>query len=266
MRNAHMHSKHAQQGELSSNTAQAGGQPVVVLGSGLDSRPWRLPLPAHVAWFEVDWPDCISGKKARLAGIGAATSPGETHAKHPLKSASWAGVSTDLAQPGFIKDLEAAGFSQALPSVFLCEGLLYYLQPAQVDELLQGILVQTLAKAGPVGTTLLADAKDAAYLAHDAIMHADAAQAEKHWKLDSKGDFVNKFVATFSAAVPFDCTEQLAQAGWTLEAVTDAMGWAKAYGRTAAGDIGQTTQKGIATENFSAWSRRHWFILKAALY
>ena len=110
---------------------------VVVLGSGLDSRPWRLPLPAHVAWYEVDWPDCISGKQARLADIGAATSHGQAAAKYPLKPASWAGVPTDLAQPGFVEDLEAAGFSTALPSVFLCEGLLYYLQPGQVDGLLQ---------------------------------------------------------------------------------------------------------------------------------
>ena len=110
---------------------------VVVLGSGLDSRPWRLPMPAHVAWYEVDWPDCISGKHARLADIGAATSHSEAAAKYPLKPASWAGVATDLAQPGFIGDLEAAGFSRALPSVFLCEGLLYYLQPGQVDSLLQ---------------------------------------------------------------------------------------------------------------------------------
>ena len=29
------------------------GAQVVVLGSGLDSRPWRLALPPGVTWFEV---------------------------------------------------------------------------------------------------------------------------------------------------------------------------------------------------------------------
>ena len=81
-----------------------------------------------------------------------------------------------------------------------------------------------------------------------------------------EGDFFNKLVSTFHAAIPFDCTERLAQAGWTLEAVTDTKGWGKAYGRTTAGDIGQSMQKGIATEDFPAWSRRHCFVFKAALY
>ena len=27
---------------------------VVLLGSGMDTRPWRLPLGSRVAWFEVD--------------------------------------------------------------------------------------------------------------------------------------------------------------------------------------------------------------------
>ena len=51
--------------------------------------------------------------------------------------------------------------------------LLYACCRTRASKALTGIAtlaLQTLAKAGPVGSTLLADAKDAAWLAHDAYM------------------------------------------------------------------------------------------------
>ena len=51
--------------------------------------------------------------------------------------------------------------------------LLYACCRPQASRVLTGtgtVALQILAKAGPVGTTLLADAKDAAWLAHDAYM------------------------------------------------------------------------------------------------
>ncbi|GAB4822266.1 hypothetical protein N2152v2_009312 [Parachlorella kessleri] len=44
---------------------------VVLLGAGMDSRPWRLPLPAGVRWFEVDRQDVLSAKEALLGSLGA---------------------------------------------------------------------------------------------------------------------------------------------------------------------------------------------------
>lgn len=35
---------------------------VVLLGSGMDSRPWRLELPEGVSWFEVDRADVLAAK------------------------------------------------------------------------------------------------------------------------------------------------------------------------------------------------------------
>src|SRR4051794_34866814 len=32
---------------------------VLSLGSGLDSRPWRLDLPADLRWIEVDFPEML---------------------------------------------------------------------------------------------------------------------------------------------------------------------------------------------------------------
>jgi methyltransferase (TIGR00027 family) len=40
---------------------------VVTLGAGLDTRPWRLPLPADVRWIEVDFPAILDYKADVLA-------------------------------------------------------------------------------------------------------------------------------------------------------------------------------------------------------
>jgi methyltransferase (TIGR00027 family) len=41
---------------------------VVNLGAGLDTRPYRLPLPAHLRWFEIDLPQLIESKNVALRG------------------------------------------------------------------------------------------------------------------------------------------------------------------------------------------------------
>jgi hypothetical protein len=44
---------------------------VVLLGAGMDSRPWRLALPAGTAWFEVDRQDVLRAKASTLQRHGA---------------------------------------------------------------------------------------------------------------------------------------------------------------------------------------------------
>jgi len=39
---------------------------VVNLGCGLDTRPWRLALPANVAWIDVDTVEVIELKRRLL--------------------------------------------------------------------------------------------------------------------------------------------------------------------------------------------------------
>ncbi len=41
---------------------------VLNLGAGLDTRPYRLELPAELRWIEVDYPHVVDLKEARLAG------------------------------------------------------------------------------------------------------------------------------------------------------------------------------------------------------
>jgi methyltransferase (TIGR00027 family) len=41
---------------------------VLNLGAGLDTRPYRMELPRHLRWVEVDYPHVIALKESRLAG------------------------------------------------------------------------------------------------------------------------------------------------------------------------------------------------------
>jgi methyltransferase (TIGR00027 family) len=41
---------------------------IINLGAGLDTRPYRLDLPAALTWIEVDFPDVIAFKTERLVG------------------------------------------------------------------------------------------------------------------------------------------------------------------------------------------------------
>jgi len=45
-----------------------GADTVLDLGSGLCTRPYRLPLPAGLRWIEVDLPAILSAKEERLSG------------------------------------------------------------------------------------------------------------------------------------------------------------------------------------------------------
>ena len=40
---------------------------VVNLGAGFDTRPYRMDIPSHVRWFEIDFPQLVDSKNRRLA-------------------------------------------------------------------------------------------------------------------------------------------------------------------------------------------------------
>ncbi|PYP43962.1 MAG: SAM-dependent methyltransferase, partial [Gemmatimonadetes bacterium] len=41
---------------------------VLNLAAGLDTRPYRLPLPSSLRWVEADFPDVIAYKQEQLRG------------------------------------------------------------------------------------------------------------------------------------------------------------------------------------------------------
>ncbi|RMZ57194.1 hypothetical protein APUTEX25_004028 [Auxenochlorella protothecoides] len=105
---------------------------VVVLGSGMDTRPWRCSdFPPGLLWFEVDLPAMVSAKGLALDALGAqkGTGPGEGARKHPLHVASWRALTADLSGPDWVQALAACGFDPGQPTLWIVEGLFMYLEP-----------------------------------------------------------------------------------------------------------------------------------------
>jgi methyltransferase (TIGR00027 family) len=94
---------------------------VLNLAAGLDTRPYRLPLPAALRWIEADLPDMIDYKERALANAPARCNL--TREKIDLADAS--------ARASFLQRA-LQGSSRAL---VITEGLLVYLSPEVVAQL-----------------------------------------------------------------------------------------------------------------------------------
>jgi methyltransferase (TIGR00027 family) len=112
---------------------------VVSLAAGMDTRAYRLDLPTGVVWFELDQPELLALKNRELTAAGA--NPRCDYRPVP------ADLRTDWSSP-----LHTAGFTPQKPTLWLLEGLLAYLTPADVESLLD----QLTALSAP-GSELLGD-------------------------------------------------------------------------------------------------------------
>jgi methyltransferase (TIGR00027 family)/uncharacterized protein (TIGR02246 family) len=99
---------------------------VVILAAGMDTRAFRIPWPSAVKVFEVDRDEIFDHKEAVLGRAGASPSCD----RHVVRA--------DLARP-WTAALAAAGFERSKPAGFLVEGLLMYLEEAEVLALLTAI-------------------------------------------------------------------------------------------------------------------------------
>jgi methyltransferase (TIGR00027 family) len=171
---------------------------VVLLGAGLDTRAWRLRLPARTTVFELDYPEVLGAKVAVLRESDLAS---ERRAVPGDLRADW------------VQQLMAAGFDPTCVSVWIAEGVLFYLTSAQVDDVLAG--AATLSAPGSVfaadtfGTGLLRLPSLRALVEHR---------------------------ARSGAALPF-CTDEprelLARAGWRPESILDLGAPGANFGRLA---------------------------------
>ncbi len=98
---------------------------VVMLAAGMDTRAFRLPLPADLTLFELDRPELLALKEARLA---------ERSARARCRRVT---IGADLASD-WADHLRAAGF-RPRPTIWVAEGLLVYLDVADVHHLLEAI-------------------------------------------------------------------------------------------------------------------------------
>jgi methyltransferase (TIGR00027 family) len=119
-------------------SALAGGvRQAVCLGAGLDTRPHRLDVPRDTTWYEVDVAEPLAHKEILLAD------------RRPMCALT--PVVADLADD-WQGPLEQAGFDPGARTVWIAEGLFFYLWPAQVEALLAGC-----AAACSAGSVFLAD-------------------------------------------------------------------------------------------------------------
>ena len=101
---------------------------VINLGAGLDTRPYRMDLPASLRWIEVDYKHMIEHKNQVLAN----EKPRCQLERIPL----------DLAQRNQRKALFQELGARTQKAVILTEGVLPYLTEAQVAELAEDLLQQ----------------------------------------------------------------------------------------------------------------------------
>ncbi len=211
----------------------AGTRQVVILGAGYDDRALRFGSPG-VRFFEIDHPDTQADKRARLAAILAedaalvpgSAAPADRSADGPPRPGQGADepprpgqgaaalprpaapvlAAADFARDDVARVLARAGHDPALPTLFLGEGLLVYLDQPSTVRLLAGA-----AAAAAVGSSL------AASLA----IHADgldsaAVLARGNARRRTAGS--EPWLTILPAAGQ---TDLLARAGWLLTSAVD---------------------------------------------
>lgn len=100
---------------------------LVSLAAGLETRAFRLKLAKAVSVFEVDMKEVIERKERVLRCM---------EPPPVLQAGSRSVVVADLSKRAWERALESAGFCNDIRTIWLVEGLLYYLQERRVEELL----------------------------------------------------------------------------------------------------------------------------------
>ncbi|WP_413759925.1 class I SAM-dependent methyltransferase [Streptomyces sp. MMBL 11-3] len=133
-------------------SVHTGARQVVLLGAGLDTRAFRLDWPSGCVVFEIDREGVLAFKHEVLDGLAAA--PGAARVPLPV----------DL-RDDWVRALRDAGFDPAAPSVWLAEGLLFYLPPAA-----ETYLIDRVDRLSGAGSALAFEVK----LDEDLLAHRDS--------------------------------------------------------------------------------------------
>jgi methyltransferase (TIGR00027 family) len=106
---------------------EEGLQQLVILGAGYDFLAYRIEGLKKIRTFEVDHPATQSVKTAKIREIFGSIPEHVTY------------VSADLGTEDFGRRLMEQGYKRSEKTLFIMEGLLYYLPPHVVDEVLSFI-------------------------------------------------------------------------------------------------------------------------------
>lgn len=105
-----------------------GLEQLVILGAGYDTRAYRIEGLSKIRVFEVDHPATQSIKIEKITEIFGSL---QDHVKH---------VPTDFEIDEFGQRLLESGYNKSLKTLFIMEGLLMYLSPEIVEEILSFIV------------------------------------------------------------------------------------------------------------------------------
>ncbi len=111
----------------------AGVSLVVNLAAGLDTRPYRMALPPHLHWVEVDQPQLLAEKAALLVD------------SQPVCSVERIGMDLEADEPR--RELLRRLAGSANNVLVLTEGLLAYLTEAQVGRLAGDLATQPTVRS-----------------------------------------------------------------------------------------------------------------------
>lgn len=182
---------------------------VVLLGAGLDSRPWRLATMDGVLVLSVDHPASQTDLRRRATGL-------------PPPVCDLRFVPVDLATGHLNRSLRNAGHDPERPTVWLWEGVIPYLSRQQVSATLDAL---TLA-SGP-GSTLIAQYQSPSMTAKlgrhvsgllAGLFGVASPLADEPWK---------------SAWSREQLARLLADRGWTIAADVDLLDYALTIGSPA---------------------------------
>lgn len=108
------------------SAAEASGiKQVVLLAAGMDTRAFRLKFSEQTQFFELDQRPVFDRKETLLGML--------------TPTCGRRAIATDLTAKGWLAQLMEAGYDAQQHSVWLLEGLLMYLNEAQVRELLTAV-------------------------------------------------------------------------------------------------------------------------------
>ncbi|GLJ29642.1 hypothetical protein SUGI_0584470 [Cryptomeria japonica] len=113
-----------------------GESQVVLLGAGMDARVYRLTCLKGCTVFEVDLPKVLELKVALLQEAATTTTQGE---RQPLTfhAKTLCHVPSDLTKKDWFDSLISSGFVPQHNTVWILEGILYYLHDLNAREVLR---------------------------------------------------------------------------------------------------------------------------------
>jgi methyltransferase (TIGR00027 family) len=119
-------------------SVKSGIRQLVILGAGYDTRAYRIgSLKGTVRVFEVDHPDTQRIKMKKISEIFGSLPDHVTF------------IPVDFEQENFGQKLERSGYNHSKKTLFILEGLVMYIPPVAVDEIL-GYIIRNSVKGSRI--------------------------------------------------------------------------------------------------------------------